>query len=254
MAIVRDVPRPRTVPYEPSAKDLGAPEMSDEEYREWLLALARKHLQFGRGEQGRAYLGDLVERLSSVARFANVVGDRADNSTLVHELVKELRDAAVHKVTTQLEDTGVLAALDELPEVTFGQLRRSVIPDEDVGLLSRSGVSDPEAEVTIVIHYARQRLSRAHARPSEIAISAQLELDRAVGQLDTLADSSPKKKKKIFNGIGKVLAGAVTGAGNLLLATGTVVAPNPATAYAIIGSSALAVGYFFQGLGDLRGE
>ena len=54
MAIVRDVPRPRTVPYEPSAKDLGAPEMSDEEYREWLLALARKHLQFGRGEQGLA--------------------------------------------------------------------------------------------------------------------------------------------------------------------------------------------------------
>jgi hypothetical protein len=242
--------------------------MSDEEYREWLWALARKHLQLGRGEEGPAYLGDLVERLSSVARFANAVGDRADNPTLVHQLAKELRDAAVHKVTTRLEDTGVLAALDELPEVTFGQLRRSVIPDEDVRLLSRSGVSDPETDVTIVIHHARQRLSRADARPSEIAIRAQQEFNRAVGQLDTLTDfspkrrgkldtldeSSPKKKRKILNGIGKVLAGAITGAGNLLLASGTVVAPNPATGYAVIGSSALAVGYFFQGLGDLRGE
>lgn len=62
------------------------------------------------------------------------------------------------------------------------------------------------------------------------------------------------KKRKIFNGVGKLLAGAVTAAGNVLLATGTVVAPNPATAYAAIGSSALAIGSLLQGMGDLRGE
>lgn len=62
------------------------------------------------------------------------------------------------------------------------------------------------------------------------------------------------RREKIFNGIGKILAGAVAAAGNLLLATGTIVAPNPATAYGVIGSSALAVGSICQGIGDLRGE
>ena len=58
----------------------------------------------------------------------------------------------------------------------------------------------------------------------------------------------------VINGVGKILAGAITGAGNLLLFGGTIVAPNPGTAYAVIGSSALAVGSICQGLGDLRGD
>ena len=63
-----------------------------------------------------------------------------------------------------------------------------------------------------------------------------------------------KKKRKVLNGVGKILAGAVTGIGNVLLATGTIAAPNPATAYGVIGSSALAIGSICQGMGDLRGE
>ena len=70
----------------------------------------------------------------------------------------------------------------------------------------------------------------------------------------TAPSSLPEAKKKLFNGIGKILAGMVTAGGNLLLATGTLVAPNPATAYGVIASSALAIGGIFQGLGDLRGE
>jgi hypothetical protein len=62
------------------------------------------------------------------------------------------------------------------------------------------------------------------------------------------------EEEKIFNGIAKILAGAVTAAGNLLLATGTVIAPNPATAYGVIASSAIAVGSMCQGIGYLRGE
>ena len=74
------------------------------------------------------------------------------------------------------------------------------------------------------------------------------------GDNSSNAPPTEGKKRKILNGIGKILSGTVAGAGNLLLATGTIVAPNPATAYAVIGSSALAVGSICQGIGDLRGE
>jgi len=61
-------------------------------------------------------------------------------------------------------------------------------------------------------------------------------------------------RRKLFNGVGKILVGVVTGAGNILLAAGTIAAPNPATVYGVIGSSALAIGGICQGIGDLRGE
>lgn len=66
--------------------------------------------------------------------------------------------------------------------------------------------------------------------------------------------SSTKKKRKIFSGVGKILAGAIAGGGNALLGLGTIAAPNPATGYAVIASCGLAVGSFCQGIGDLRGE
>jgi hypothetical protein len=84
---------------------------------------------------------------------------------------------------------------------------------------------------------------------------------RAVDQLsepeedNTAKNSIPeKKKKKICNGIGKILQGGVLGVGNILLGTGSIIAPNPAIAAGIIASSAAAVGSICQGLGDLRGE
>jgi hypothetical protein len=63
-----------------------------------------------------------------------------------------------------------------------------------------------------------------------------------------------KKKRKIFNGIGKLLGGAVAGIGNALLVAGTLIAPNPATGYGAIVSGGIAVTSFFAGLGDLKGE
>jgi len=130
----------------------------------------------------------------------------------------------------------------------------------DILVAGVAGIEDPEAEITLIIHYSRKRLGHSEARPSETVRQAQEELKRAADRVDkippdsNLSDQPEKKKRKIFNGIGKILAGTITGAGNLLLAAGTVVAPNPATAYGVIGSSALAVGGICQGIGDLRGE
>jgi hypothetical protein len=208
--------------------------------------------------EGDDLLNAIVE-LSSTARFVRVVGERSENLDLVNALGKELDSWYVQHVVEEMRRAGVLAALDDAPDITFAELRRNAIPDEDVRLLRDAGVDDPEAEITVLIHYARKRLGHREATPSAIAEEARDELKRAPERIISLSNNSSAthidvKKKKLFNGIGKILAGAITGAGNLLLATGTVMAPNPATAYGVLGSSALAVGSICQGIGDLRGE
>jgi hypothetical protein len=240
--------------------------MTDDEYREYLDALARRHLKPGwlrRFSPGGAaeHLTYAIEHLSSTARFVRLVADRPDNASLLKELVQEINNAYVEHIFNAMEYSGVLAALDEDPETTFPNLRRSVIPEEDAYLLRYAGVEDADAEMTILIHYARNHVGRQDSSPSSIAHEAQTELKHAAARVEQLAlalasqpDAQPApKKRKLFNGIGKILAGTVTAAGNLLLATGTVIAPNPATAYGVIGSSAMAIGGVFQGIGDLRG-
>jgi hypothetical protein len=129
--------------------------------------------------------------------------------------------------------------------------------------VSRCGVDEPEAEITILIEYCRFGIGDGQCRSSEIETQAQAALTQAADRLERFAsaasqaDSSaapPRPKKKLFIGIGRILAGAVTGAGNLLLASGAVVAPSPAIAYGVIGSAALAIGSISQGIGDIRGE
>jgi hypothetical protein len=200
-----------------------------------------------------------IAKLSSTARFVRAVGERSENLDLVNALGKELDSWHVQHVVDEMRETGVLSALDEAPDITFAELRRNAIPDEDVRLLQGAGVDDPEAEITILIHYARKRLGHREATPSALAEKARDELKRAPERVIGLSSNSSAghvevKKKKLFNGMGKILAGTVTAAGNLLLATGTLMAPNPATGYGVIASSALAVGSICQGIGDLRGE
>jgi hypothetical protein len=50
--------------------------MSDEEYREWLSALAREYLQPTELAKSDERLRHAVERLSSTPRFADAVRDR----------------------------------------------------------------------------------------------------------------------------------------------------------------------------------
>jgi hypothetical protein len=196
-----------------------------------------------------------------------VAAARADNRAVVQALADELRNTEIESVFDAMDSAGVFAALDELPEVTFGELRKSAIPPEDRQLLASAGIENPEAEITLIINYCRARVARhyfysnrdVHPFSSRYVREAQESLKQAAeiiqeAEPSEVAAGSKGKRRKLFNGIGKILTGAIAGAGNLLLATGTVVAPNPATAYGAIASSALAVGAIFQGIGDLRGE
>lgn len=248
--------------------------MTDSEYREFLTALVRRHFRAWRTHRygpggGEAELSHLIETLSYVARLSRVVADRSHNLKNNQKLLCKVLADDLRKVSYMgslfgvMRHTGLLDALDEQPRLVFKNLRRSAIPDEDAQLLGRCGVENPEAEITILIAYCRSELDPDRCRLADVEegamsalkdVASQLESfasDEAVGQ-STSTTSGPKTK--LFNGVGRILTGAVTGAGNLLLATGSVVAPNPAIAYGVLGSTALAIGSIFQGIGDIRGE
>jgi hypothetical protein len=242
--------------------------MSDDEYRAFLDALARKYLRLHRIHRHHLMEDDHLryelERAASLGRLVHVAEDRPEDARILSALGQGLRETYLSGVVDALDESGVLRAIEEDRETIFANLRRSVIPDEDLALLRQSGILDPDAEITLLIHYARQHLGRPSydAHPSDAVKEVPTLVQEAGQRLEQYAgppkaaapEKQPEKKRKIFNGVGKILSGAVTGIGNLLLGAGGIVAPNPATAYAVIGSSALAVSAICQGVGDLRGE
>ena len=98
--------------------------MTDDEYREYLTALARKYLnvltlrhEFHHMEGDLAYE---IERLSWKARFVKAVSERLENKALLKVVAEEVGNAHVDNVTRAMRRSGVLAALDEAPEITLG--------------------------------------------------------------------------------------------------------------------------------------
>jgi hypothetical protein len=224
------------------------------EVEELLAALARTYLKPYELATRSPELRDGVERLLATSRFLRAVSDRPDNSVLSGELGREIEMAPVSQVIDGLRDVGMLDALDNAPRALYANLPRTAIPREDLDLLRRAGVEDPEAELTLMLYRARD-FAAANEIPSEVVLQAGEILKRQGGQMrNTNIDVPQPKKRKLFNGIGKILTGLVTGAGNALLAAGTIAAPNPATAFLAIGSGAIAIGSVSQGVGDLRGE
>ena len=99
----------------------------------------------------------------------------------------------------------------------------------------------------------RDRLARDLRDLRDIQPEMAGRLEEALRDSAKGPEAQPKKRK-ILNGIGKILGGAIAGTGNVLLLVGTIAAPNPATGYGAIASSAIAVASVMQGAGDLRGE
>lgn len=235
--------------------------MTDEEYREFLEAIYRKYVRAWRGihhPEGLSHLHYQIERLASKARFARVVAEHAERVELYAPLAAEIEYPDLRR---DLEESGILTALDAHAEEIFGGLRRSVIPDVDIDYLRLAGVHEAEAEIVLLIRFAQDRLARSkrsQQSPSQIVHRAEDEVKRVAKDLKpTDDDNDPevsRKPPKLFNGIAKILAGGVLGAGNLLVGVGAIAASGPATAHTVIGSCALAVAAMGQGIGDLRGE
>lgn len=234
--------------------------MTDEEYLEFLSAIYRKYVRVWKSihhPEGLSHLHHEIERLASMSRFAQVVAERTEHIELYGALGAEIKYTYLSHT---LEESGVLRALDAHYEEVFGGLRRSAIPDVDLEYLQLAGFTDPEAEIVLIIRYAKDRLSRSQQLPSGIVSMAHQELKRIGSDLESSAKEGepkrprPEKPRKLFTGVSKVLAGGVTAAGNLLLGVGAIAGAGPATTHAVIGSCALAVAAIGQGIGDLRGE
>lgn len=248
--------------------------MTDEEYLRFLTALAGKHLRYPRPSLPFIpYFGQLdelraaLDRVSGTLRLLKVVKDPEDPA-LPDYLIKNLRDfrayeedaglrySPVRIAVDQMEAVGILDALDDAPDLVLGELRRSAIPGEEEEVLRSAGFDGHDIEVllTLAVHQAHA-LALSKKLPSDIAEEAARTLPTVLKDLKSPPPEMPaKKKRKILNGIGKLLGGAVAGIGNVLLVTGTLAAPNPATGYAAIASGGIAVSSFFAGLGDIKGE
>ena len=237
--------------------------MTDEEYRQFLTALARKHLRYlpsyDQALRDYYYPGHLRSMLgfwSENLRTLKLLKD-FEEPDLVRRVAERIRDSAPVKLSAEaMEAAGILAALDDAHELALGELRRSSIPPEDAEYLRSAGFDEHETEVflALAIHGAHG-LARSGKLPSDIAKQADEALQNALAELTgSMAGPPTKPKRKLLNAIGKFLGGAVAGVGNVLLVMGTVAAPNPATAYGAIASGGVAVGSFFAGLGDLKGE
>ena len=247
--------------------------MTDEEYQRLLSALAGKHL---RGLHANRQRGPVLpeeslrvrlEEISSLARLVNAAAaDRRDDDELHHLLARRLReDSPIENATDAMDAVGLLDALDDAPAVVFGEFRRQVVPAEDVEMLKRAGFTDDEIEILLAL--AVEYAHRLGAEPYFVPPTNYHEVRRATAVLEDAArvlreatdrlsapPEAPKKKRKLFNGIGKLLGGAVMGVGNALVATGTILAPNPATGSIAIASGAGAIASLMAGIGDLRGE
>jgi hypothetical protein len=194
-----------------------------------------------------------LRKLSFTTRLLKVVQDRPEEIDLVQRLASELQDSPIRHAAEAMEATGILPALDDAPELVFGHFRRAAIPREDLEVLLTAGFTMAEIDVLFAIAVNTAAKVGSHV-PSAIVNEAAAALEQTLPILTRPLLEPPPKKRKLLNGIGKLLGGAVAGVGNALLLTGTLAAPNPAIGYAAVASGGLAVSTFLAGLGDLRGE
>jgi hypothetical protein len=246
--------------------------VTDEEYKRLLAALALKHLRAPRavsppGDPNRRELRpQQLDDVSSLARLVNAAASDPRQDPELMRLVRRRlqQDSPVAIAASALDESGILDALDDASPLVFAEFRRDAIPEEDLNLLRRAGFTEAEVEVLIAVAVDHAHRWTAEKRyfpcppPMRSAISllesAAETLREAADKIPEAAAETPKKKRKLFNGIGKILGGTVMGVGNALAAAGTIAAPNPATGSIAIASGAAALTSILAGVGDLTGE
>jgi predicted signal transduction protein with EAL and GGDEF domain len=177
--------------------------VTDEEYRELLDALGRRHLRLGvldrHGPMGELHhLAYELDRLSSLSRFVKAVAERSEDRRMYRSLGDELGNAYIRSVTEEMERAGVVDALDDAGAVVFQNLRRSAIPEEDREILRRAGVEDPEAEISPIVHCMRHHVGTRDTRASTIATTAEEELKRIAERLQQMGEATEDHFKSGF--------------------------------------------------------
>src|ERR1700753_4255527 len=128
--------------------------MTDDELREFLKALAAKHLGLETDAHHALHRAERLrydlEQLLRTARLLRALEDRQQDEHL-RALFREeiIRHSPIERTRSSLEDSGLLDALEDAGAVVFAELRRSVIPNEDIKFLRQGGFTDDEIEVLL---------------------------------------------------------------------------------------------------------
>ena len=166
------------------------------------------------------------------------------------------------------DKSGVTGALDAHLEVIRPILTPEQLPPEDVAFLRQCGLREPDSEIIVALAHFRHHWVfeeggwRPHGGATEVLRLADDSIRRIAQQIHAepglvptdMAAKPPAKKRKIFNGIGRILSGVVGGAGNVLIGTGAIPVSAGASVAAAVASAAVSIGIIMQGIGDLRGE
>lgn len=241
---------------------------------DFLEAIGRRDLDLSLSQSEVADLRRAMSQLSSTARLVHAAADRPHDSSMDASIGHELLAAAESPAFRVFERTGITEILDDNGDLVIRELEVSTVPPEDEGFLAQCGVKDPKAEIVIsmtrlkagywpavetqpdgkrrfgtglLIDYSRTEVIRT----SKAMLQREEEAQDAHKVPTT---DEPKKRKKYFNGIGKILSGVVAGTGNVLIGTGAIPATGGAAVAGVIASAAVSVGVIMQGIGDLRGE
>lgn len=232
----------------------------------FLDALGRRDLDLDLTAQEIMDLRRAMTKLSATARLAHVAADRPNDTSMDESLAKELRVAAHSRAFDVFERTRIAEILDENGALVFQEITRESVPTEDLEFLAQCGIKEPEAEITISLrrlkagYWMMSEDGRSTARILEHSRMQILHVAEGLSQQDAQQKpavsegQSSKKRRKIFNGVGKILSGVVAGTGNVLMGIGAVPAAGGVAAPAVIASAAASIGIIMQGIGDLRGE
>jgi hypothetical protein len=238
--------------------------MTNDEFHTFLEALARKHLNYRKYFEAVTHTRELhpvLDQLTRLSQLLKIVIED-DDRELLRLLIGRLHDSVqVEHAIAIMERPGLLDAIDEDPRTLFSEIRISALPAEDAEFLRDAGHKHPEADLILIAEYSRKRFGedrRQERLPSEVIQDTPDVVKQALTRLESQTETprlrEEKKRRKILNGVGKVLTGSILGVGNILVGAGSIISPNPAVAAGVIASGALAVGSICQGLGDLRGE
>lgn len=227
-----------------------------------------------------------MSEIAIIAQLTHVLRDQPDSIEKHRTLGEALMWSGQTPVALLMEvfdESGMTDALNSHLDPIADGLARKDLPDEDVDFVRGCGSKDPESEILLALAHVRSlsqrqsifRYGRLPPRGDGLASTVLTEADMALRdaaakligeygasgpakkQASSNGSGTPStsaKKRKIFNGIGRILTGVVGGTGNVLIGVGTIPVSGGASAAAVIASAAAALGFLMQGIGDLRGE
>ena len=257
--------------------------MTDEEYREFMAVLVRRHVQPRLPRLRRRfhhhmmeewhYHLDQAERSMRIFRF---IEENCDDGDDIYDTISPIRVGRAVSETRYsldfsnrtLEESGFLDAFEPHMRDILDGLRPDHLPLVDQEVIRNTGSPDAEAELAELVHRARAYRSRAERMAQEVSSRQQLrhvaeQVARIQKEFEEFSSSQtdqprepPKKPRPWFKGLGQIGQGAALSIANVALAVGVIQFPvSPETrTWGALASVATGIGTVLSGVGALRNE